>query len=334
LSARLASLANRIEIRLRPLAEKRWLRLLVQGAVLVLCLAYLGVNLQNAGGQLEGLRIDTGRLAASLTLTTLAVYLGALGWWFTLRAMSQPAGLLPSLRVHLRSNLAKYVPGYAWQLVGKAFLSRGMGLSGRAIGLAMASELALLVLTGLALSAGSLPGEILQRWPWGARLGLGTVRVAGLAVLVILPLASGLFLVRRWLNRSGPRLLPGALVLAAIAILAGWLLFGYAFWLIGAALQPLPVSALPLFTFTLAASFLLGLAILVVPGSLGVRESIMVFLLSAAHLPPALAVVIAALSRVVVTLSELAGALLLEAFLRFSGYSKSISEPLVEERKP
>ena len=332
--ARLIERAKWAEDRLRPLAENRWLRLGLQVTVILLCLAYLGLNLRNAGGQLGDLHIRYGRLGLAWLLTTLAVYLGALGWWFTLRALGQPAGFLPSLRAHLLSNLAKYAPGYAWQLVGKAYLARGMGLTGRAVGLAMALELAQLVLAGLALSAGLLPGELVQSWPAGARLGLGPLRAFGLALFAGLPIAIGVLLARRGQGRAGVQLRPAMFIAATLAMLAGWLLFGYAFWLIGAALQPLPVADLPLFIFTLTASFLLGLAILIVPGSIGVRESIMVFLLSSVHLPAALAVVIAALSRVIVTLSELAGALVLEAILRVSRYSKSISEPIGEEQNP
>jgi hypothetical protein len=316
---------------MRPLAEKRWLRFGIQAAVLLFCLAYLALNLRNASGQLGELRVHLGRLVSAWLLTTIAVYLGALGWWFTLRAIGQPAGILPGLRAHTLSNLAKYLPGYAWQLVGKAYLAREMGLSVRAVGLGMALELAQLVLTGLALAAVTLPWELVQRWPFGTSLGLGSLRALGLFAFALLPLVAGGYIARRWLSRSGFQIHLRLLVLATLSILGGWMLFGYAFWTIGAALQPLPVSDLPLFTFTLTASFLLGLAILVVPGSIGVRESIMVFLLSSAHLTPALAVVIAALSRGIVTLSELAGALFLEAILRFSGYSKSISEPIGEE---
>jgi uncharacterized membrane protein YbhN (UPF0104 family) len=331
--AQLIDKAKRVEGRLQPLAKNRRLRLGIQAAVILLCLVYLGLNLRNAGSQLGELRIQYGQLGLAWLLTTAAVFLGALGWWFTLRALDQPAGMLPSLRGHLLSNLAKYVPGYAWQLVGKAYLTRGMGLPGRAVGLAMALELSQLVLVGLALSAVLLPGELVQGWPVLARLGLGPLRALGLAAFAGLPLAAGLLLARRWGGKAGVQLRPSMFIFATLAMLAGWLLFGYAFWLIGAALQPLPVTDLPLFIFTLTASFLLGLAILIVPGSIGVRESIMVFLLSAVHLPAALAVVIAALSRVIVTLSELAGAALLEAFLRISRYSKSISGPSGEEHK-
>lgn len=321
------------ESQLQPLGKNRWLRIGLQATVMLLCLFYLGLNLRNTGSQLGELRIQFGRLGLAWLLTTTAVFLGALGWWFTLKALDQPADLLSSLRSHLLSNLAKYVPGYAWQLVGKALLTRRMGLSGRTVGLAMALELAQLVLAGLALSAVLLPKELVQGWPVLADLGLGPLRALGLSVFAGLPLAAGLLLARRWRNQLGEQLRPPMFFFAMLAILAGWLLFGYAFWLIGASLHPLSVMDLPLFIFTLTASFLLGLAVLFVPGSLGVRESIMVFLLSSASLPAAIAVVIAALSRIIVTLSELAGVLLLEAVLRVSPYSKSISGPAGQERK-
>jgi uncharacterized membrane protein YbhN (UPF0104 family) len=77
--------------------------------------------------------------------------------------------------------------------------------------------------------------------------------------------------------------------------------------MLGAALQPLPFTQVGLFTFTLAVSFLVGLAVLIVPGSIGVRESIMVMILGPALGAP-LAVIIAALARLVLTLSELVSA--------------------------
>ena len=108
-----------------------------------------------------------------------------------------------------------------------------------------------------------------------------------------------------------------ATALTGLAIaMAGWLLFGLAFWLLGAALAPLSGAELGLFIFTLASSIILGLAVLFVPGGLGVRESIMVFLLTSAGLPSALTVVAAALLRLAVLLAELVGAFTLKIGLR------------------
>jgi glycosyltransferase 2 family protein len=325
--------AKLFEDRLRLRLENRWLRRGLQAAVVLICLAYLGVNLRNAGSQLGALQIDIGRLGAAWLLTTLAVYLGGLGWWLTLRGLGQKALLAPSLRAHLLSNLAKYMPGFAWQLVGKAYLAQKMGLSRRAAGVGMALEIAQLILTGLALAAVLLPEELVRNWPVTAGLEVVTLRITGLVAFAVLPVAAAGFLAWRWRDQAGVQLRPLVVGAATLVILLSWLLFGYAFWWIGTSLGPLPAADLPLFIFTLAASFLLGLAIVIVPGSLGVRESIMVFLLGSAHLPSALAVVIAGLSRVIVILSELAGALFFEAFLRIPGYSKSISEPSGDDQE-
>jgi uncharacterized membrane protein YbhN (UPF0104 family) len=81
-------------------------------------------------------------------------------------------------------------------------------------------------------------------------------------------------------------------------------LFGYSFWLLGKSLITVTTDQLFIFVFTLAASFLIGLAIIIVPGSIGVRESVMVWLLGPVVGAPQ-AVIIAALARFTVTLSEL-----------------------------
>ena len=302
------------------LKRNRWLRLSLQATVLLACLAYLALNLRNAGDLLAGLRPNGGRLLAAWVLTTAAVYLGALAWWFTLLGMGLPAGLLPSLRAHLLSNLAKYLPGYAWQLVGKAYLSRQMGLPGGQIGLAMGIELAQMVGVGGLLAAWLVPDSLLAQWSGAPELAaqLSWLRWVSLGTLIALPLALPLVLAA--LRRKGSAAIAGLRPIwfsaSLLAVLAGWLLFGLAFWLLGAALAPLSGAELGLFIFTLASSIILGLAVLFVPGGLGVRESIMVFLLTSAGLPSALTVVAAALLRLAVLLAELVGAFTLKIGLR------------------
>jgi hypothetical protein len=302
------------------LARHRWLRLGLQLAVLLACLAYLALNLRDAGDLLARLRPDWLLLLAAWILTTAAVYLGALAWWFTLLALGLQAGLLASLRVHLQSNLVKYLPGYAWQLVGKAYLSRRMGLPVGQVGLALAIELAQLAASGALLAAWLFPQSLLSRWIATPRLveQLSQLRwiapVLLAALVLIVPL--GLEALRRRGYRALAGLRPGWYVASLSAVVAGWMLFGLAFWCLGAALVPLSTSSLGLFIFTLASSVLLGLAVLFVPGGLGVRESIMVYVLSVAGLTPAMAVVTAALSRLSVLLAELAGAFFLETGLR------------------
>jgi uncharacterized membrane protein YbhN (UPF0104 family) len=94
------------------------------------------------------------------------------------------------------------------------------------------------------------------------------------------------------------------LALASLSILVGWVLFGIAFWMIGDAIQPIALDTIPLFIFSLAVSFLIGFLIIILPASIGVRESLMVFLLGNLLTAP-VAVIIAVISRLILTISEL-----------------------------
>ncbi len=107
------------------------------------------------------------------------------------------------------------------------------------------------------------------------------------------------------------KIVPSMIVAASLVSVRAWRFFGLSYWLLGASLTPLSYARIPLFVFTLSASLIISLLTIFVPGGIGVRESIMVFILGAQFLPAPVAVIIAALSRVVVILSELLSALLI-----------------------
>ena len=285
----------------------------IQIFIILLSLAYLASNFYSAKGLLSNLQINYVALASAWVLTTLIVFLGALGWWLTLIGLGQSVGVAASLRVHLLSNLAKYVPGYAWQLVRKASLTHEMGLSPGIIGQGMVLELLQVVFTGLGIVVAFIPDNLLNRWIGNQSIFpiFSFLRAFLILTMTIFLISLPFILHKHLARRSYSRVKPLALWGATLAILAGWFLFGLAFWLIGIAIHQMPLSRLPLFTFALATSFLVGLAIIIVPGSIGIRESIMVFILGPIIGGP-VAVLIATLSRLIVTLSEVVCALGLE----------------------
>jgi hypothetical protein len=102
-----------------PLLHNRWLRRGVQALIVVFCLVYLVANLRSIeAAQLE---LHLGLVLLSGLVTVVAVFLGALGWWLTLRTVGQQVRWSDAAHAHLFSTLAKYLPGYAWQLLGKAY---------------------------------------------------------------------------------------------------------------------------------------------------------------------------------------------------------------------
>jgi uncharacterized membrane protein YbhN (UPF0104 family) len=253
-------------------------------------------------------------------ITIIAVFLGALGWWLILLSLQQEINWQSAARVHLNSNLAKYLPGYAWQLVGKAYLTKQMGVSTGAIGIGMALELLLLVLTGIWVMVVFIPVEMIGNWieleanlfsdilPW---------MIVVLSLLLIgLPVTISWFIKKNRKLSATLSVNPRILFAATLSILTGWILFGISFWCLGSSLMPFNFTDIKLFTFTLATSFLVGLAVLFVPGGIGIRESLMVFFLGPFMTGP-IAVLVATISRIVLVLCELTSALIMNLYTKW-----------------
>lgn len=317
--SRVLPLLKRAAQKLQQVAQIRWLRWTIQILVIALCLLYLVNNLKNAREVLAGLKPNYTILLAALGLTITAVFLGASGWWFTLRALGQPVPWLGSARAHCLSNLAKYLPGYAWQLLGKAYLTKQMGIPNRAIGLGMVLELLVILLTGFFLGVILIPADLVFQWSDSEDLIrlLPFIRALALILLCISPLIISYTLKNQFGSQIEMRIVPSMVWATVLTSLLAWLLFGLAFWLLGASLIPLPHAGIPLFIFTLAASLIISLLTIFVPGGIGVRESVMVFILSMNYLSAPVAVIVAALSRLVVILSELLSAVLIIYYVKW-----------------
>jgi uncharacterized membrane protein YbhN (UPF0104 family) len=293
---------------------------------------YLGTNMAKLPpSALAQLRF--GWLAAGTALIMLAVWLGTVVWWLTLRSTGQRVSWLDSAQGHLISNLAKYVPGYAWQVMGKALLTRQMGVPAEAIAVAMLVEMVQTVAAGGTLVLGLLPAGSA-----GASLGIAHLGdYARFGSLLILAGCIAMPWVVAALLRSGHRdsmaaaIRPEMMWATTACMLASWLVFGAGYWCLGAALAPLSLAELPLLSFVLVASVLGGLVVIFVPGGIGVRESIMVLLLGAS-LPAGAPAVLAILCRLVVALGEIAAALTVgiaarkKAILPFSGWLRAVKE--------
>jgi uncharacterized membrane protein YbhN (UPF0104 family) len=293
--------------RLKPILTNRWFRFSVQALILLICLGYLIVNFKNARDLLAEIQISYPVLGISWLLTLLAVFTGAIGWGFVLRTLSQHLPWVESIYTHLASNLAKYVPGYAWQLVGKAYLTKQYGISSPMIGSAMALELALLIIIGLVLAIILIPGGLLADWlnTYSLKWNIQLIRGACLIVILILSFFF-VYIFRKSLLKWGNYNIEPLMLFASISvILISWLTFGISYWLLGVSFTAIPISYLPNFIFVLTSSFIIGLAIIIIPGSIGVRESIMVYLLTLMSIPSSIAVLIAVISRITLVLCEL-----------------------------
>jgi len=295
------------------LRRPRWLRPVagVLGMALVaLSLYYLGNSLANGLRQvpLRSLHPKAGPVIVSFVLTVLCVGLGGWAWRLVLLALGYPLPLRRCVAVQTTSNLAKYVPGYAWQLLGKGYLTCREGVPTGVVAWAVLLEMGALLLTGLAVAASAMPAGLalpgIVTLTTGVQAGVAALCWLGVALLPVALQRVGAAQRRpRWIV---PLLSRGALWSALGVQVLSWVLFGIAFGCLVRAFQPLSPQDWLLSVFSLVTSFLVSLLALFVPAGLGVRESVMAATLGA-RLGGGLPVVVAVLSRLALALSELVG---------------------------
>ena len=276
-------------------------------------------------------------LAASFALLLSVYFAHALLWR---RIMSDLRIGRPSfgatMRVYFLSSLGRYVPGKIWLLAGFAVLSGRAGLPpGSATAAALLGQFGFLT-TGLLFL-----GLMLPEWriavdnmptgvPAALPLALGAVLLVtgGVVVwlLVATPIGHGFreMLVRRLGERGGARLgaafaladrvHPRHAALWAAGYALTWIALGIAFALFAGAFYPPSLQASRYVAGTVAASYLIGYLLFVLPAGAGAREAAM-FLLLQQIMPAAAALVISVLSRVWFTAAEIAPLALLP-FLR------------------
>ena len=192
----------------------------------------------------------------------------SLAWW------QQRLGAAAGLRMFVRSNLARYIPGVVWQFAGLAALAVEEGVSPLAVtGAVLLQQLVLLatgIVLSIALASALLTSTGLTLPPWAM---LATA-LAGLVLLIVLfrrlaPLVSHRVPLPNPPWASFARYVAGCTV--------GWIGYGLAFWLLGRALlgeaaSPPLLLAAPAFV----ASYVAGIIAVFAPGGIVVREAALV----------------------------------------------------------
>ena len=227
-----------------------------------------------------------------LALAGSALAMAAYGavWPLTLRALGTepPRGLLACF---FAGQLGKYLPGGAWQYVGRAALARRLGVP-----LQFAAGSLVLEAVCSLVAAALVASFLLADDGWGLAYPLVVLVVSAAA----LAWASRLAFVRRFV---ADRRSLGA---AAGSYVAVFILFGLAFWLTADALYDVAAADLSWYIGSYAAAWAAGFVVVFAPGGLGVREAVLVALLRG-RLGESEAIVLAAASRIAFTLVDLAG---------------------------
>jgi len=275
-------------------ATERRVRVLAQ-VLLVAAAVFVALRVRSLwhGSHVELASVDWVALAGSFLLGAVGTAASALIWLFILDGL----GVKPRLRwtgLFFQAQLGKYIPGSIWQYAGRAAVARANGIPVRPVGISLPIESA-----AAAIAAGSMAAFLLGWW--------GALLLAAVAVL--------LFASRRPTRSRLPALVT---VEATLLYLPVWVLLTASFWLCARGLVGVPASDLTLYMGAFAVAWLAGLLAIYAPGGLGVREAVLVALLSS-RIGAADALVVAAASRLMLVLVDVLLAGASTAALRRSG---------------
>jgi hypothetical protein len=212
------------------------------------------------------------------------------------------------------ANLGGYLPGYGWKHLGKALLAQRQGVPLARASSAVLIEFAGLALTRAVVALSSISVATLEAWGMaGVGPYLGALRGAAWLALLGAPwlLERGVaWLARRRPPRGGSLAIRKGALWGAMALMcATWVLFGLGLAVLLEAVQSLSGAQFLVAIFATTTSFLASLLVFFVPAGIGVRESVLILALGNA-LPEATVTAGTLLSRVILILAEIGGALI------------------------
>lgn len=222
-------------------------------------------------------------LAGAAFLSATGVPFAALAWQRLLRMGGTDRRYRELLALTAVTQAAKYFPGNFAHHLGRMALATNRGIPTSLLTRMFAAELMLLVLTGLAVAAAGLALSPLPAiWLRAQRIhpnaGHTALAVVGLACILLWIVANGATRgrVRQWLKNFSAR----GVAAVCCAYAAAYLLLGLAAYVVCATLAPQaalsPLVLTSLFALAWTAGFLTPGA----PAGLGVREGVLLLVLS------------------------------------------------------
>jgi uncharacterized membrane protein YbhN (UPF0104 family) len=246
-------------------------------------------------------------LLFSFLAYSLALALAILAWGKIMTAVGARIPWGEHIRVYCITNLARRLPGILWFVVGRVILYDQEKASKTAISVASALELVLMGLSCLMIGILAWPSMVREHLD-PAWIVVGVV----LSLVVVHPRVLRLPL--HWL---GDKSVHDAQTELHYGRVLSWLFLYGCVWLAGGlvlfflieTLYPLPIERLPQVIGAWSLSGLVAVLAAVLPVGLGLRE-LALSLLLANILPEGIAVVVAILTRLLLTLYELIWVLL------------------------
>ena len=255
-------------------------------------------------------------IAAAMLSVLLALLAMMQVWRLLLAALGSPLPARAAARIMFVGQLGKYLPGSIWPVVAQMELGTAYKVPRHNSASASVLTMVMSLFTGLLIALVTLPFVAGSTPYWWAFLA------APILLVCLHPkvLNRGLGLLLRLARRPAlEKPLAGRAVAGALAwALAQWILYGLQIWLLATRLgAPYGTGAL-LATGAFAFAWCVGFLVVFAPAGAGVREVLLVAMLSPV-LGVGAATAVTLLSRVVTTVGDLLAAALAAAYSRRSG---------------
>jgi len=229
----------------------------------------------------EDVRFDPLLLASAAACLVASLFLHVAALKLLVRAAGHPLGWRAVCSVWV-AQLGKYVPGKAMTVVGAVWALTRNGVPPLVATGAVFRREGLVVVVGLMLAAPLTLWEPVRQALPLAWLWCGLLIAAGAVLLHPRVFAAvGNFLLRK-IGRppvgAPPR--AGGYWVPALVVAAQWVLAGLSLWLLVRSLVPVDVAHVPLLISAAAMAGTFGFLAVFAPGGLGVREGILLVILS------------------------------------------------------
>ncbi len=248
--------------------------------IIILALGFMAMMTMELWPQIQKLDFELQAMptAISLFLLVILFILDAYGWLRILSSLDHFPSTLTSIRIWLLSSLARYLPGGIWSYVSRAEMTHKQGVDLPSISVALYLETILLAASSfvVGLPALIIAGGFKPHW-WHVLLFFSFTALvfhpASIRQLQRLPGRIG----KSFTDVSLPTFYQ--MIKLYAYYLFFWCLFGMAFVVFVNMLHPLSVQYWLPVGSCIALSFFAGFVMVFVPGGIGIRESVLYFLL-------------------------------------------------------
>ena len=245
----------------------------------------------------------------ALLVRFVQMIINATIWWQALALADARIPYRTGLSLYLTTQIARYLPGGVWDIVGRFVLGKEAGVSNRSMATSIGLEMGLQILSGsvFLLAALFLHQNIdAERYIWiGVLTALGTLVVLSPPVFTFLT-NTGLRLLKK--PPLTMHLTYANMIVLFLARLFSHSLVGLAFYLFVQGLSVVPAQSAPLIITSYVGSWLIGYLAILVPMGLGIREGVLALLLGGS-IPFALITTSAIGYRVLIAVRDMLAAL-------------------------